>query len=1774
MVEEELRIPGLTQEIEGALKEQERESLASPVGHDVFESLQEYPRDLDSEGLTDLLVQVHDRFDQAIDRLDPGDKESRQKINLDRKAILAALRKITQGQEQAEFVEAELAKAEERPKEREELKREPMGLSQALRTGDPEIIMEAHHRALVELEIKGTPVGGIERSRLISGEAGIPQIIGKLREDLERETNPVVQRSLQEKIDRYQAHMQMTRARVTMLDMRRNWDEVARSVVVALQNASTLDNAAMITFWHDSEIVAMSQDPSVLDVDVSNEALPWKMRIAHFLRRFTLLSATKDLNAPLKEHLVFDERGILKEVIYTYVLSEAKKDEIKARGWTHEERVQPVAVIAAEPPKEVGRLKLDNAARKFNMLPNATVQSKPETFQHAPTLFFERDSKGNIIRDFSRTVTQASVFHNPMLWGFWARHFFVIGNDADETNKHNWYELLRDPQQIWEGREGMLVRTLAEELRNKEAWMTDLRKRQREHRGLTEWERGELQRLQGLEAEKEGIDQIIAQLKQLYARDGNLNALFTAENKVLREEVARRMMTNLNRWTVDRNPYASTTVLMPCFDLDRRDDQGRLIVDLTKLDFGPEFESDVEFWREVETRTSRVLGKETYDAREALDSARQKIQEMIEAGERPRRLVAELDQFWRDWRGQVVNRHLEEVTKEWQELREAVVEVGAEVNFYHQVVRQGAEIEGRITQGDLKVQWGEFVNRLEQARPEEIEEIVNSWVELKEELERAGVEEDQLNDFDQTFVSLSTARVIRRGLDRVWGLFSRAMRQKDDEVVQDQLFNLMGDLGQRIDLLADEELVARWEQMRATFRARLVTMDVMDESFGEVKTLIAEKNPEATERFETFGGWVEESITRLVGTLRQVIDEVAEERGRETSTGWRITAWFEFYDALNDREKTASWLRVATSELPGFKEIWEALRGKERIYDEVARFYPERIQEFIDRLLGVLSVPHFNNTLAPERRVATPQWVAEKVENPIILGLFRQFYRRTMFGAAGIEKKDWTSVPQVGLTANERLRLLLHMSGLNTTMTVEGETVEVKQKDLWDAFFRRAGLDITYESLLAYVGWKPDNDGLLSVDKGREWGTDKIDSETAERIDRLLAHKFFRISYDYQVDNIVDTLVDVYLGELTREGVDYESWMGRGRTGKRWIPLFDPWEREKLFLTLREEFRYGIGPEDIRGRRILDKKIMARDNEGNLVERVVERGLDRVRSLMHGTGALAPGSPAEIKPMFRYMNPVRFLYSEMARMSVSFWQQAAEEKGMEWERLRYYFMVMKPETVHKYMDQLQLRLAKAAPEMFMVWKTVFGGTEKKQAKDFEERRKSLKCLDVRETEELTRAAEQGASAMAAALQAMHLPGPARSLPLLSRVWNWAEAKYLAGWGLASYTIVSLVAGKGLLAPVLTKEGAVAAGIALLVASLARDKGDDPRGFLAGPRGWMNETIIQLPEKWVQTKFAANDKIRRLLLGFKFPTGLRGERILRRRPDVMKEGYQWFIGSLFPQGPLKELFTIDGCWDDLLDQTWLEMFAKFAEGSRSYLARGIEPFFEEQIPYEVKAREIPQYVEFGERWTRRQFLAWVGSYGRKGALLYLGWKYRNLIRFAQRITGTTPEQQEEELELNRLTYMSVDILVDPAKFQREIERLKDYSRDYQRLSGGISNSANWEVIPEGKRRGVRGGLEIYEGLTRGVLTGDGRAEILSNVPAEQRFFRKEVENALDQLNEYQLRSGLQRLDEPAFYGFLREQGYSQHQIDVWQAMVEAYRTNNGERLAELLAEEKG
>jgi hypothetical protein len=173
-----------------------------------------------------------------------------------------------------------------------------------------------------------------------------------------------------------------------------------------------------------------------------------------------------------------------------------------------------------------------------------------------------------------------------------------------------------------------------------------------------------------------------------------------------------------------------------------------------------------------------------------------------------------------------------------------------------------------------------------------------------------------------------------------------------------------------------------------------------------------------------------------------------------------------------------------------------------------------------------------------------------------------------------------------------------------------------------------------------------------------------------------------------------------------------------------------------------------------------------------------------------------------------------------------------------------------------------------------------------------------------------------------------------------------------------------------------------------------------------------------------------------------------------------------------------------------------------------------------------------------------------------------------VNVVQEIQGTT----SEDLELNRLTYTAVYMLDDPVLFQEEIKGLRDYSRDYQRLSGGIGNSNNWEVIPGGKERGFREVLEIYENLTQGVLINEGRAEILGNVPAERRSVRQKIQEILAQLNDYQIRSGLQHLDEPAFYGFLKEQGYTQYQIDVWQAMVEAYRTNDGEKLAQLLAEE--
>lgn len=915
--------------------------------------------------------------------------------------------------------------------------------------------------------------------------------------------------------------------------------------------------------------------------------------------------------------------------------------------------------------------------------------------------------------------------------------------------------------------------------------------------------------------------------------------------------------------------------------------------------------------------------------------------------------------------------------------------------------------------------------------------------------------------------------------------------------------------------------------------------------------------------------------------LLEAAKEIGSPRvvGPQTSTGFPLTAYFELCDNRNDRENTAKFLRVACSQLPPFEEIQKALRGPERIFDEVARFYPELYQEMVDNLYQAVSGPYFTTTLEPERRTATPRWVAERVEAAIQSGLLRAEYRKNMFEGARIRGKDWTSVTRLGLSRHERLQLLLHMGWVNTEVEIAGKPVRVTQRDLWEAFFRRAGLDITYEGLLAYVGWKIDGNGNLALDEDRKWARalgkkERLTPEMRQAIDLFLSHRFFQISFDHQVDFITDTLIDVFLGERLSEHIDFDKWLERFRTGKRWSPLFDPWDREKLFLSIRGEFCYGMGEEQgIQGKRIYDKLAWGKDEAGDIKWWVEERGLDRIRSLMMGTGALIPGNPEQIRPMYRYLSLPRFLYSEMATMYVSFYEQMAEELGIDWEKYKLYFWSMKPETVPLYMARAQEKLIRIAGPTFEVWRTIFGGSEK-QAKDFMTKRNLLGAIDVREEVELAQAREKGIASAVSSLQSLALGAPGKALTVVGRLWSGLQdGKYRLGWGTLGYTLGALGTTLITEAPFAVRSvpGAAAAVAGLALYYLTRDLGDDPKGFFGGATGRINETLVEVPDRWV--KKIKPDWLRRLVWGIKIPFGLRAERILRRRPYVIKEEWQWGPGGILPEGGFRDIFTPDSAFDDLLDQSWLEMFGRIAEEYNTYLNRGIEHFFE-QLPYEIKPKEAPEFREKGRKWTRRQALGKIFMLGRGAAGLGLIYKLRPLLsvtgfeKTIQEVQDRTPE----DMELNRLTYSSVDMLVDPVIFQEDVGGVRDYGSYYQKLPGGISNSANWEIIPEGKKRDFREVLEIYENLTRGVLTNEGRAEILSNVPVEQRSFRNKIEGVLTQLNDYQLKSGLQRLDEQALYGFLREHGYNQYQIDVWQAMVEAYRTNNGNRLAELLAEE--
>lgn len=1373
------------------------------------------------------------------------------------------------------------------------------------------------------------------------------------------------------------------------------------SILTYLKNASSFPVEALIYLWTDPEIGPLCLDYSSLEQSPTNPKAPFNQRLGGLVR-VLMGGPTSDYNMPWK-----DKNGRYQPLVATL-------------RWT-----------------KLGYEKLLRSLAKFTHVDweNLKEGAKEQSYPYTEQLFFDYE-RGMVVKNHSVTRHLPTLLHAPTMAFFWVTNEHLL---------HDSTEWFRDPALCRWRENGVDSRPLNLELTEIEEALVEFQ------------EAGRL------------TPQQVSLQSQLVER----RALLTKDQKEIREKIQdhrrgdpdatewlrKRAQINLPAWVVRENPIIvkekeffseqergrygylkevrntrgwqslspgerqelrgyreRVYVRMPACDLDRE-----LGVNITKLAFGVEFDSPESdsVWEAIDAYFQKEVAEQARFANRAdtLEIAWTDLAAQVGRAPNQADLGQRLQNLWTQAHQLIVDRYLHEPGS-----------------------APAGEDQLRETPGELAGAW------------QKLREVLLSQIE-------AG-----------TAVSFGGSDNIQFGfaLQRFWEECGQMVSQGDTSVPT---------LTRRLQYYADLVRVIEVQENRLTLLNNLTSfwtgvetaalvVEGLVNRYQEAADLIRAQDPGAAETILEF--WAE-LRDRVVGErilYHQAIQKLADQEwveidGRrvkiQTATGMRMTVVFEGVDQWNDHEKTNVFLRNACGELN--KIDWKILHdidtGKDRIGEELPEDENQPFRTaFFDRIFEVVSSIRFR-TLEKERRTAGPRWVAEHINIPIGLGFDRPFYRQTMFAAAGIYDRDWTDVIGKGLTAQETLRMLMQMTGIrgNTPIRIQGEAPS--QRDLWEAFMRRAGWieeGITFADLLSYAGLAIDPDTQLLT--FAPMASRDVDSAKATAIEDRLDHPFFQILYNQQVDYIRDTLVDAYLGEKYGRLIDYRGVLKKWRTGKRWGPLIDLWQREVDFLTIQEEFRYALGPLGIRGRRIIDKLMVDSQQKDTVVEHkhipVDDQGSDRIRTLLHGTGALLPGSGNRVFPLSPYLYLPRLVYSSMAEVSAGFVKKACLERGMDWEENRLWALVITPDTTPQYVQVLQSRLARVAPETYQAYLAFLGGEERRQAGPFERRRKSVRQIDVKEKEVLTGKTERAFSDFAGAIM---IPGVSRALKALSLFPNFhlADLKYgliegsllgsAAAWVTSRYFAEAMVHGAGM--------GLNALPFLAFALTLGawswynKDLGEPPTAFIAPDwRGFFNRATLGLSDSWVDTQIdpQRHPRLNRFLKGVKIPLGLQAERILRRSMDSLTGEARW-----------AGIFEYDPVWDTTVDESRLKFYEGLIEESAQFLALGIEPIFA-PIPYEFEPESVRHIIDLSRRKTIHEEVAFWASTLRKGMALVAPWFLRQGVELR-----TASQQGQITADLESLNWAQ-DLTYGLDYWRAQIAWIANTARNYG--PGGLDEPRNW------------------------------------------------------------------------------------------------------------------
>jgi hypothetical protein len=574
------------------------------------------------------------------------------------------------------------------------------------------------------------------------------------------------------------------------------------------------------------------------------------------------------------------------------------------------------------------------------------------------------------------------------------------------------------------------------------------------------------------------------------------------------------------------------------------------------------------------------------------------------------------------------------------------------------------------------------------------------------------------------------------------------------------------------------------------------------------------------------------------------------------------------------------------------------------------------------------------------------------------LGMDRQFYRKLVFEACGIEGKDWTNIHTVRLTPSEKIRLALQ---------------HLPNPSVWEKgiFHPERGLlkkydTISFKELVAVAGWRIRNgkiesfeDALLALKntlggeptKAEE---DQLKQEFAEEIKDVLSQrrgearwedrrKLIEDIFTYEpmlkivdkrnLDRLIDTAVDWYLdlairnrkldelkeeigleirgrewrkmkmylpglvkraGKLTGYLQDWPlvgepfagliTWatLGRIRFGKRWGPENDLWTREKLFwLIKRKTMNYAVG--EGKGRPILRQLDWQKLKKQGVFAAADpfevppdQMGAERIANLLMGAGELIPGSIHRLSPMYLYYDRTRLLWHQLAAWSVGFWEQAAQELDLDWDKLKMWRAVMNPEKHLKIIDMIRGHgwISEKEKEG---WTITLGCEEDTQVWGFTKERDEFLIPNL-EREITPGSIQEGAEKLLSGLAGV--AGPGAPIVSLLRTFIPIPRTPKEAVAIARTSIpLGLVALRFIppyLAPqpfTLIMTGPAFLAGALIGAHLGKDRGDDLKGILAilfgplslkGSRRW-----IPLPKR-----------LRRFEWGFPIWNGRDGKRQIR------------------------------------------------------------------------------------------------------------------------------------------------------------------------------------------------------------------------------------------------------------------------------------------------------